>query len=127
MNDFFTVSFWFNRSPGMLAPTTGKLLLGIIIFFLLLSVVFFILKNQKGFYRPLLGKFLVFFATNAAIGAVLYFFRQQIIPFLSSRIWSGLWLVGMIAWVALIIRYAKELPDKKRQLTEEREFKKYLP
>lgn len=127
MNDFFSPSFWINRSPGMFSSISGKILIGIIILFVLLAIASLILKNKKDFYQSLWGKTFALFIANALIGGALYFFRQQIIPFLSSRIWIGLWVVGMIAWAGLIVFYAKKLPDKKKQLDKEKEFKKYLP
>jgi hypothetical protein len=127
MNALFSSSFWLNRSPGMFSSMSGKLLIGVIILSVLLAIASLILKNKKSFYRSLWGKIFALFITNALIGGVLYFFRQQIIPFLSSRIWLGLWALGMIAWAGLIIYYAKKLPDKKKQLDKEKEFKKYLP
>jgi multisubunit Na+/H+ antiporter MnhG subunit len=93
----------------------------------LLAIASLILKRKKDFYRTLWGKTFTFFVVNAIIGTAINFFRQEIIPFLSARIWIGLWIVGSIAWIALIISYAKKLPDKKKELEKEKEFKKYLP
>jgi hypothetical protein len=127
MNALFSSSFWFNRSPGMFSSISGKFLIGVIILSVLLAIASLILKNKKSFYRLLWGKTFILFVVNALIGTAIYFFRQEIIPFLSSRIWIGLWVVGMIAWAGLIISYAKKLPEKKKQLEKEKEFKKYLP
>ncbi|MDD4901574.1 MAG: hypothetical protein PHE24_00340 [Patescibacteria group bacterium] len=127
MSNLLIAQFWFNQSPGALIPAMALLLLGIIIFFLLAAIVSFILCQRKGFYRPLWYKTMNFFASNAIIGVVLYFFSQQMIPFLSARIWFAFWAIGMAAWMILIIIYAKKLPAKKKLLNQEKIFKKYLP
>jgi hypothetical protein len=127
MSNLLTAQFWFNQFPSPLIPSTAKFLLGIIIFFLLVSIISLLLKNRKGFYRPLWGKVLNFFISNAIIGVLLYFFSQQMIPFLSARFWFALWAIGIIIWAVFIIIYTKKLFAKKKQFAQEKEFKKYLP
>jgi glucan phosphoethanolaminetransferase (alkaline phosphatase superfamily) len=104
-----------------------KLLLGLIALFLLASIACFILKKQKNLYSLLWKKLMNFFISNTLVGAVLFFFNQEIVPFLSARIWFALWVIGMIVWISFIILYAKQLPARKEQLKKEREFKKYIP
>lgn len=128
MNKFLSWQFWFNSRPGSLIPIYKDILVGIIVAFFVLAIVsFFLKKNKKGFYLKLWNKFFNFFATNAFIGLVLFFFNRELIPFFSSRFWYILWLAGMIVWIVFIVKYFKSLPEKKKQLTEDREYKKYIP
>jgi len=127
MSNLLTLQFWFNQRPDLLIPAMEKLLLGLIIFFIIASIVFFILQKRKGFYGPLWKKLLSFCVSSAVIGVLLNFFSEELVPFLSARIWFAFWAVGMIIWAVFIIIYARQLPSKKRQFAQEKEFKKYLP
>lgn len=127
MRNFLSVQFWFNQRPDLLSSGSKTALIIFIILCLVLLIASIILKVRKGFYNRLWGKLISFFISNALIGAVLLFFCQQLIPLLSSRFWFILWGIGMAAWAAFIIAYAKKLPAKKKEVEREKEFKKYLP
>lgn len=127
MSNLLSAQFWFNQYPDPLIPSTEKLLIGIIIVFAAAAIACYILKNRKDFYQILYGKVLGLFVFNAIVGALICFFDQQMIPFLSARLWFVIWGIEMIVWAALIIVYARKLPAKKQKMKEEKEFKKYIP
>lgn len=127
MSNLLSTNFWFNQYPDALIPSMAKLIIVIIAIFLLASLAFYILKKGKGFYKILYRKFFTFFIVNAIIGAILFFFCQQMVPFLSARIWFLFWVIGMLIWLIFIVRYAKKLPAKKKQAEVQEKFKKYLP
>jgi hypothetical protein len=97
---------------------------GIVIALLVAGIVLLFLR-----IRPILkGKLLSFFWTNALIGLVLYFFRDQRIPFLGMDIWRLLHEIGMIVWINNIIWYSRTGLQKVKlheKVAERRE--KYLP
>ncbi len=127
MSNFLTLQFWFDQNPAPLIPSMARLLLAIIVVFLIAAVVCYILYRRKGFYRPLWYKIMNFCAGDAVIGLILYFFSQQMIPFLSMKLWYGLWAILMIGWAIVIAVYGKKLPAKRKLLDQEKMFKKYLP
>jgi LPXTG-motif cell wall-anchored protein len=119
--------FWLEPQPTILTAPSRTSLLVFIGALLLLSIASFILKRRKGFYRQLWGKLVNFSLTNTMIGAVLFFFNHEQIPFLSARFWYLLWGAGLVVWAVFIIRYSKKLPEKRKELIREAEYKKYLP
>ncbi|HTX87091.1 MAG TPA: hypothetical protein VMC41_03425 [Candidatus Nanoarchaeia archaeon] len=127
MSNLLTVQFWFNQSPGPLINSSRYILLGSIGFFILAALIAFFLKKRRDFYQPFWGKLMISFIANAIIGVLLYFFSQQMIPFLSARLWFLLWGIGFAAWMILIIAYVKQLPAKRKKFLAEREYQKYIP
>jgi hypothetical protein len=127
MSNLLTSQFWLNQTPDLLIPAMEYLLLGLIFFFLIASIACFVLKNRGGFYALLWKKLLNFFVFNAIVGAILFFFNQETVPFLSARIWFIFWAIGLIVWGIFIVVYAQQLPAKKKSMDKEKEYKKYLP
>jgi predicted membrane-bound dolichyl-phosphate-mannose-protein mannosyltransferase len=119
--------FWLNPQPEVFASNSRTLLLGLIAFFILLSAAAFIFKMRKSFYRKLLATIFNFSLVNVLVGATLFFFNYEQVPFLSSRFWYLLWAGGMIVWAVFIVRYSEKLPQKKKEMIKEAEYKKYLP
>jgi glucan phosphoethanolaminetransferase (alkaline phosphatase superfamily) len=127
MNNLLNVRFWFNSQPEALLPQSSYILIALIALMFVLAVAAWILKSRKGFYRRLWGKLGIFFISNTLIGFVLWFFSEELVPFLSARFWYLLWLAGIIAWLFFLARSVKNLPEKKKELQREEELKKYIP
>jgi hypothetical protein len=127
MSHFFSAQFWFNQRPDLLSSGSKTALIGFVVFCLISLIIAIFFRLKKGFYSRFWGKLISFFISNALIGAVLFFFCQQLIPLLSSRFWFLLWAAGIIFWIVLIALYAKKFPAKKKELDKERELKKYIP
>jgi Ca2+/Na+ antiporter len=127
MRNLLTAQFWFNQQPGTFISSTQTVVLIIIALFAVLAVAAYFLSKKKWFYKPLFQRLLTFFVCNAIIAALLDFFTEEYVPFLSARFWMLLWFIGMIVWLWFIIAYAKKIPAKKVQLAREQEYKKYLP
>jgi drug/metabolite transporter (DMT)-like permease len=127
MKNLFTAQFWFNQQPGSFIPSTQNIILIIIAIFAAMAVAAYFLSKKKWFYKPLFQKLFSFFVCNAIVFALLDFFAEEYVPFLSARFWILLWAVAMIVWLSFIFAYAKKFPAKKEQLVREQEYKKYLP
>jgi hypothetical protein len=127
MKNLLTAQFWFNQQPGVFIPSTQTAILIIIALFAVLAVTAYFLSKKKWFYKPLFQRLLTFFVCNAIIAALLDFFTEEYVPFLSARFWILLWAIVMIVWLGFIVAYAKKFPVKKEQLAREQEYKKYLP
>lgn len=127
MNNLFTLSFWFNQRPDHLLPFFRNSLVALIVSFLILAILSFIFKKKPGLYAKLWEKIFNLSSTNIVIGAVFLLFNDQRIPMLSARYWYILWAIGLATWIFFIVRYAKTLPEKKKEFEKQREFEKYLP
>jgi len=127
MNNLFTWNFWFATKPGALMPWAQKLFIGFIVLLAILALLIAIKKKKGGIYRGLLKRLYGFFFGNALIGLILLFFNYELVPFFSARFWLGLWVIGMLIWLILILRNLRSIPEKKRQSDQEKELKKYLP
>ena len=61
-------------------------------------------------------------------GLVLFFFRQQSAPILGWRIWFLVWVVVLVIWIAMILRYYfKRVPQIRAEHAERQQKEKYLP
>ena len=84
-------------------------------------------QNQKSVFRKTRDRLIYFSYSNAAIGLVLLFFTNELIPFLSARFWYLAWFVEMVWWLYSIIKQLRGLPKIKEQQAEEKKYKQYIP
>ncbi len=128
MNNLISLSYWFNTRPGNNGAMTFKIFAGLLILFLLTFVFFRIMKKRKnGPYFKIFSRLSSFSFTNFFIGLFLSFFSYELIPVLSARFWYLLWALGMLIWLMFIAKEIKKIPEKKRKIAEEKEFRKYIP
>lgn len=127
MTNLLTWNYWFTLEPEALIPLAQQIFIGLIIFLALAALVVALLKNGGGIYRGLFKRVYSFCLTNALLGLILLFFNYETVPFLSARFWLGAWAVTMIVWLVFIGRQLKSIPVLRKQLEQEKEFKKYLP
>lgn len=129
MNNLLSLKFWFNIRPGILGALYQRGFFVVIGILIVCAVVFGILRarDKKNLYNPVWQKFFSFSLTNAIIGLILLFFTYELIPVLSSRFWFLFWGIEMIIWLVFIVRALFGIPEKRKQLEQEREYKKYIP
>jgi len=128
MNNFLSVSFWFNTRPGSLSPNILMMLTFFLVALFALFLVFTFLKKRKnGLYFKIISGLSTFFLTNFIVGLFFLFFSYELIPILSARFWYPLWFLGMIFWQVMILKELRKIPEKKKKFEEEKEFQKYIP
>jgi hypothetical protein len=128
MHNLLSLSYWFNSRPGSLEATPAKVLMGALALFFIGFIFFRIVKKSKnGPFYKIFSRLSTFSLSNFFIGLFLSFFSYELIPVLSSRFWYLLWILGMITWLIFIALEIKKIPDKKRKIAEEKEFRKYIP
>jgi hypothetical protein len=131
LQPLITLSFWFNGNPPpLLYPIFIGLGVLIILLFLEGGVTKWLSWKQRK--NPPLHRVLSRWGraalTIAAIGAVLFFFTFEQIPFVSARFWWGLLLIGGIVWKVFIIKdIRKRYPAEKSAMVERLAKEKYLP
>jgi hypothetical protein len=129
MKNLLSINFWFNFNPGSLTPLFQKLLIALAALFLVSAVVFWLLKKNKKFklYYLICKKFFTLSWVNFLVALLLIFFTDQLIPFFSARFWFILWLIGVATWKVFILLEFFKIPEKRKQLEKEMEYKKYIP
>jgi hypothetical protein len=127
MKNLLTLKFWLDQQPGLFIPSTQYAIEAFIVILLISIIVFFILGKKKGFYAPLWKRLQNLTVFNVIVLMLLDFFAEELIPFLSIRIWFLIWAIEVAIWVWLIVSFAKKLPVKRDKIAKEKEFKKYLP
>ncbi len=128
MQNLLSLKFWLSLRPGPLLPNYQKIFIALII---ILAVCFFVswvakIKKRK-LYTVFWKKLNSFSLINCFIGLILLFFNYELIPFLSARFWFLLWGAGMAVWLFFIFKILKNIPQKKKQIADEKEYEKYIP
>ncbi|KKQ18059.1 MAG: hypothetical protein US31_C0011G0041 [Berkelbacteria bacterium GW2011_GWA1_36_9] len=85
-------------------------------------------KNKEEIWKSLYAKIINLLIFSGAFGLMLIFFRFEGIPYLGSRLFLLVLLLGLIIWSATIIWYRfKILPKKIKEYQKRKAFEKYLP
>ena len=128
MGNLLSLKFWFNLRPGALLPIYQKtfviFVLALIIFFLFCRLL---AGRKRGLYTSFWRRLQSFSLANTFIGLILLFFNYELIPFLSARFWLLLWAALMLSWLVFVAKSLLAIPEKKKKLEEEKEYKKYIP
>ncbi len=128
MGKFFTLNFWFDLRPGQISPASQNTLIAFLVILMILMTVAFILKrNKKTLYFRFWEKIFTFSSSNILLGLLIWFLNYENIPFFSARFWFLLWIMEIGVWLYFSIRYALSLPKRKKEIEEEKAYKKYLP
>jgi len=128
MSNLLSYKFWLNLRPGSLLAIYQNIFIGFVAILIIAFFVFWILKSKKqGLYIQIWNRLFSFSLGNAIIGLVLLFFNYELIPFLSARFWFLLWGAGMIVWLVFILKALIKIPDRKKQIEKDKEFRKYIP
>ena len=128
MENLLSLKFWFDLRPESLLPGSQRIFVGVLFILVVCFLVFwFLKKKKKGLYAPFFNSLYTFFAVNAFVGLIIWFLNYELIPFLSARFWFLLWGISMIVWLIFVFKDLKKIPARKKELEEEKEFKKYIP
>lgn len=127
LNNLLTTSYWFALIPGSLEQK-GKIFFLVLSFlFLLGAVITLIYRRRTKLFKRTLSRLYSFFAGNLVVTLVFFFFRYEVVPFLSARFWLGIWFIIMIVWFYFIMKSTKGLSQKKEQFKLMKEKEKYIP
>lgn len=130
MDKLLTIKYWFNLAPGGWQDLRF-FILGLAIFVVLMAIIMKIIakrKNFTGIKAGLVNRLIVCFITVSFLELVLWFFREQRVPFFSARFWQLLLFLVMLTWLVFIIkRYFTRRPLEKEAQTKAIVYDKYLP
>lgn len=112
-----------------MTPVFEKALIGMIIFFLIAGIFFYLVKRSKKYniYNNIWSNLIGFGFANFAIGLVIWFFIYEMIPVLSSRFWFLLWGIEMVIWGFFIYSEYPKIKMKQESAKVKQEYKKYIP
>lgn len=127
MKNLLTWEYWFTLRPEALNQLANRLFLAALIILFVSCFIFGWLKKKSSLYRGLVKKLYNFAVGNTVIGLLLFFFNYESAIFFSARFWLLLWLILIISWLVIILKDLKKIPAKKKQISAEQTFKKYLP
>ncbi len=130
MNKLLTLDYWFLLNPGEWQDLRF-FVLGLGIFFIITPIIVKIvtkLKNVSGIRAGLINRLVSCFITVGFLELILWFFREQRVPFFSARFWQLLLLLITIVWFGfIIIAYLKRKPLEKEAKAKAIVYDKYLP
>lgn len=88
MERFITLSYWLDRFPDV-DFKYGKITLGIVLLMIAigLAIHFYRKKTKNEALKKALRKVPAPFFSHAVVLAALLFFRENLVPYLSMRIW----------------------------------------
>lgn len=128
MSNLFSFKFWFNARPGPLVSEYQRYLIIFVVILAILTAIFFVLsRRKKNLYNRFWSGLYLFCLTNTITGVLLLWFIYESIPFLSSRFWFILWAGEIIVWLFFLAKRLIDIPKRRKQLEEEKQFKKYIP
>ena len=123
------INLLFNTRPGGLAgyELWGFLAVAIALIAVFLGARYPRIKNKITCPGTILKKLSAFAVINLVIAGAIFFFRYELIPVLSMRIWMILWIVGMVWYLKGFPQKAREINAKKEADKAEQERTKYFP
>lgn len=127
ITNLFKIDYWTDLRPRYFDENVAYFFIAALIATLLAAVVVFFLKRRGGVYKHILSRVYSLLLSNVVVGALLFFFRFELVPFLSARFWVGIWAIVVITWIYFIIKEAKKIPAKRKAFEMEKEKNKYIP
>jgi len=128
MNKFLDFHFWFNIRPGSLSPLALTVLTVILVVLLAGTIISNLSKFKKrDLYFKIWRKINVFCLTNFILGLFLLFFAYESLVVLSMRFLFLLWFLSILVWLGFIIASLRKIPEIRKKIKEDEEFKKYIP
>lgn len=127
MSNLLTLQYWFKLQPEPLISLAWNILIGLVILYIASSIVFAILKIRSSVWRGIYKRLYAFSLTMVLIGLFVIFSNYEQVPFFMARFWIGLWGIIMVSWLFFILRSLRIIPQKKKELADQKEREKYLP
>lgn len=124
-------SYWLTLEPPAVYSGSGRAYVLLFVGMLVASVVIRRFHVSRAKDRPqaeVFRRVASMLAWMGVVGGVLFFFSYEQIRMMGARFWYLVWLLGVAAWTAAIVRYAKrDVPNARMRDEERRARDKYLP
>lgn len=127
LKNLFSSAYWFELMPGPLGENGKNFFLALLLIFLIGAISTAIYKKRSKLYKRTLNRSYDFFAGNFVLAIIFFFFRYEMLPFLSGRFWLAAWFLLIIGWLYFILKDLKGLPEKKKEAELRKIKEKYIP
>ena len=128
MMELLTLSYWFKLRPEPFGLLGQSILIIAFFVFLAGSIISWRYYQRKiPVYHKVWSAVFSLCLTNVIIAALWFFFDNQMVPILMTKIWYLLWLISLMIWIVMIIKRLKRVPVRQQELAQQKEFNKYLP
>lgn len=122
--------YWFSYVQP-LNPLAFWAMLVVFGLMIVVAIILFKIAHHPKIDPPLcrgLKKIINLLSWMGILGFLVLFFRYEMVYMLSRRFLLGFWILGLIIWVILVIRYFLKVVTRQRQsIIEQERLKKYLP
>lgn len=125
------LDYWFSSRPPAMGSAEASFL------FIIFGIMFVVgtairLASSKGkhdrFTLRIIQRFSNMFSTMGILGVFLVFLTFEQIPFLGSRGWFLVWIIGFGVWLGFIIHdMVKRVPRERVEESERARRERYLP
>ncbi|MFA6422723.1 MAG: hypothetical protein WCV92_04990 [Candidatus Buchananbacteria bacterium] len=130
MSRFFSFQYYFDATT-FISVTTLRVMLAIFVVMVVAGLgikVYEKVKKLSPIMCKLIDKYFAMLVVMGFLGILLSWFRYEGAYFVSARFWTVVWVIGIIVWLADILRYQfVVVPLAKKQAEQKKNFTKYLP
>ncbi|MBI2473178.1 hypothetical protein HYV70_01330 [Candidatus Uhrbacteria bacterium] len=131
MLSFFRPTYWFTMDPPQVGGLLGNAVFVLFVLCVVLGVIGHIVtdRHKKDRYVRQIGKRVsTLLVTMGMLGVALYFFSFEEIQLFGARFWYPVWIIAVMVWTLLIIRFVRiEIPRSQQQTQTRQAIAKYLP
>jgi len=127
LNNLLSTSYWFALIPGPLGQSGKIFFITLSLLLLLGAIISLVYRRKTSLFKRTLSRLYSFFAGNLIVALIFFFFRYEVVPFLSARFWLGIWFIIMVIWLYFIMKSTKGLSQKKKEFKLKKEKEKYIP
>lgn len=131
MSAFFQPSYWFTMNPPEVGGLLGTIAFVVFVLSFVLGIVGHLVAERKGsdrFVRTAGHRISTLLVTMGLLGVLLFFFSFEGIRMFGARFWYLLWVIMVLVWTFLIVRYLKrDVPLQRAREASRRAQRQYLP
>ena len=129
---FFTLSFWLGSAGYLGSPIIRGLWFVFGLFVVLAIVTGLIIHFKKRTLAPLWSRLLrkayKMFGYMGILGLALVFFTYEDVPYLSTRLFYALWLLGELGWIVYIVLVVRKHLEQDKSLGQINDnVRQYMP
>lgn len=131
MSAFLQPSYWLTMNPPEVGGLLGTIVFVVFVVFFVLGIVGHLVAERKEsdrFVRTAGHKISSLLVTMGLLGVLLFFFSFEGIRMFGARFWYPLWVILVLLWFFLIVRYLKrDVPLQRAREASRRAQRQYLP
>lgn len=124
-----SLAWWFDRVPKQ-DPTALKMYFIVFLALVIIGAVVRMLSKRRlkdRFALEIASRTATLLVIMGILGLGYWFLAFERIPFLSSRFWLLVWLIGALIWLWSILKFAyKTVPKERDRLNKRKDQKKYF-